>query len=172
MTERRRFPRPWTVEDGPACLTVVDANGQKLAYVYYEGEGGRRAAAKLLTYDEARRIAANIAKLPDLLQRPSVRTKYPNMRKWDEMTDRQKIVLFRDAAERLRAKPTARVGFMTAEEWADAFDDHADQIEVGDLDEESPEQAAAETEAAKQVIELLKRYDAGSLGALFKRFER
>jgi hypothetical protein len=34
---------------------VSDSAGQKLAYVYYEEEPGRRSTAKLLTGDEARR---------------------------------------------------------------------------------------------------------------------
>ena len=63
----RRFPPPWTAEETDACFIVRDANGQALAYVYFEEEPSRRAAAHLLTRDEARRIAANIAKLPELL---------------------------------------------------------------------------------------------------------
>jgi hypothetical protein len=62
MTSPRRFPPPWTVEALDAAFVVKDASGQKLAYVYFEEEPGRRSAAKLLTKDEARRIAVNIAK--------------------------------------------------------------------------------------------------------------
>jgi len=65
----RRFPS--TVDRrGNPCFIIRDANGQALAYVYFEDEPGRRAAAKLLTHDEARRIAANIAKLAGLGRGP------------------------------------------------------------------------------------------------------
>jgi hypothetical protein len=64
----RRFPPPWTVEEQAACFVVVDHSGQKLAYIYFEEEPGRRSAAKLRTKDEARRIAVNMAKLRELLK--------------------------------------------------------------------------------------------------------
>jgi hypothetical protein len=65
--QARRFPPPWIVEELDACYVVIASAEQKLAYVYFEEEPGRRSAAKLLTKDEARRIAVNLARLPELL---------------------------------------------------------------------------------------------------------
>jgi hypothetical protein len=69
MSERRRFPPPWSVETTDDCFIVHDRNKQALTYVYFEDEPGRRAAAKVLTREEARRIALSIAKLPELLRK-------------------------------------------------------------------------------------------------------
>ena len=61
----RRFPPPRSVEETAPCFIVRDHNGQALAFVYCEDEPGRRTTGKLLTRDEARRIAASFAKLPE-----------------------------------------------------------------------------------------------------------
>jgi hypothetical protein len=46
---------------------VKDDNGFPVSYVYFEQEAGRRASARLITKDEAQRIAAGITRLPELL---------------------------------------------------------------------------------------------------------
>ena len=66
MTERR-FPPPWTVVPLPGGFKVVDAQDQSLAYVYSRESEANARTAGVLTEDEARRIASNIAKLPALL---------------------------------------------------------------------------------------------------------
>ena len=61
------FPLPWSVEELDGCIIVWDRDGRALTYVYFEDDPRRRSLAKLLTRDDARRIATNIAKLPSLL---------------------------------------------------------------------------------------------------------
>ena len=63
----RRFPPPWTVEQIPGGYKILDSNGQSLAYVYGRETKADADIAKVLTMDEAKRIASNIAKLPTLL---------------------------------------------------------------------------------------------------------
>jgi hypothetical protein len=64
-----RFPPLWTVERLSDGFKVVDANGQSLAYFYARDNDHDASIAKVLTMDEARRMARNFAKLPDLLNR-------------------------------------------------------------------------------------------------------
>jgi hypothetical protein len=63
----RRLPAPWRSEKIPGGYVVRDANGQALAHVYSRATEADAMQAKVLTEDEARRVAINIARLPQLL---------------------------------------------------------------------------------------------------------
>jgi hypothetical protein len=56
----RRFPAPWRADRIPGGYIVRDANGQALAYLHSRDNEARQA--KVLTKDEERRIAVNIAR--------------------------------------------------------------------------------------------------------------
>jgi hypothetical protein len=71
---RRHFPQPWSVDDRRDCYIVRDHHGTALAYVHFRRGAGPRSALHLLTRDEARHIAADIAKLPELLSEENKKT--------------------------------------------------------------------------------------------------
>lgn len=58
----RRFPPPWRAERIPGGYVVRDAGGQVLAYVY-----GRESEAEARQANVHTPLAANIARLPELL---------------------------------------------------------------------------------------------------------
>ncbi len=99
----RRFPPPWTIEENNnGCFIVRDSIGQALGYFYFEDEPGRRSAAKLLTRDEARRIASNIAKIPDR-RRPKITRTVPAH------------ITALDFLDRARSFPNAAISFPDVE---------------------------------------------------------
>lgn len=68
----RRFPAPWTVIEVAAAYVVVDSYERRLAYVYWDDSELQSASSDKLTKDEARRIAAGIARLPGLVSKSKI----------------------------------------------------------------------------------------------------
>jgi hypothetical protein len=54
-----RFPLPWRADKISGGYVIRDANGQALAYIYSRESEAEARQAKMLTKDEARRIARN-----------------------------------------------------------------------------------------------------------------
>jgi hypothetical protein len=63
-----RFPAPWRIVEMPNGFAVEDATG-KQSGVFYGREPDSAGHTGIMTMDEAREIAIDFAKLPELLER-------------------------------------------------------------------------------------------------------
>ena len=79
---QRPLPGLWTVEEYRDISDLArDASNFVVAYVDFANEPGRRATAGLMTKDEARKVAAGIAKSPDLVRCATGRRQMPAERR-------------------------------------------------------------------------------------------
>lgn len=64
---RRRFP-PWQVIELQGGYAVEDAQGHRLGIFFGQANGSAGNQADVLTLDEARQMAFDFARLPELLK--------------------------------------------------------------------------------------------------------
>lgn len=68
MVEPRTIKAPWQVIENTESFEIQDATGQiRIAFIYFEDEPGRQRDTHRLSKDEARRVAAHIARIPDYI---------------------------------------------------------------------------------------------------------
>ena len=64
-----RFPAPWRIVEIPNGFAVDDATGQQLGVFYGRADPNAAGHTGFLTIDEARQMAVDFARLPELLER-------------------------------------------------------------------------------------------------------
>jgi hypothetical protein len=69
-----RFPAPWRIVEIPRGFAVEDATGLQLGVFYGRSDPNAAGHTGFLTIDEARQMALDFAKLPQLFKRTSARS--------------------------------------------------------------------------------------------------
>ncbi|WP_336492265.1 hypothetical protein [Methylobacterium nigriterrae] len=64
--EPRRFFAPWRMIEFEGVFRIEDAAALPLAYAFYSEDTAQQAVGSYMSREEARRVALNIAALPDL----------------------------------------------------------------------------------------------------------
>jgi hypothetical protein len=64
-----RFPAPWRIVEIPNGFAVDDATGQQLGVFYGRTDPNIAGHTGFLTIEEARQMAVDFARLPELLER-------------------------------------------------------------------------------------------------------
>jgi hypothetical protein len=62
------FVQPWKIVERGEAFVVEDAVGRTLSFTYFEDDPNRREFTKRLSKYDARRMAEQILRLPDLVR--------------------------------------------------------------------------------------------------------
>lgn len=89
-----RVPAPWRIVEIPNGFAVDDATGRQLGVFYGRADPNTAGHTGFLTIEEARQMAVNFARLPELLKRTSARSEVA------------KVTSQRETSSRTRAQPS------------------------------------------------------------------
>ena len=67
-TEVRPFSKPWKLVEHDEFFEVQDSADRTLAFVYFSDDPNRRNFMRRLSKDDARRMAKQIMRLPELVR--------------------------------------------------------------------------------------------------------
>ena len=108
-----RFPGPWRIVEIPNGFTVDDATGQQLAVFCGRAEPNTARQIGFLTIDEARQVAIDFARLPELLKHTSGRGEVDTSPEDDKLGKLETSRSSQDAPEAWRLPRAAQLPAVT-----------------------------------------------------------
>ena len=108
-----RFTGPWRIAEFPNGFAVYDATGRQLGFFYGRADPNMAGHAGFLTIGDARQIAVDFARLPELLKQTSDRSEVATSPEDDKLAKLETNRSPQDVPETSRLPRAAQLSVIT-----------------------------------------------------------
>jgi hypothetical protein len=108
------FPGPWRIAEFPNGFAVYDATGRQLGFFYGRTNPNTAGQTSFLMVDEARQIAVDFARMPELLKQTSDRSEVATSPEDDKLAKLETNRSPQDVPETSRLPRAAQLSVITA----------------------------------------------------------
>src|SRR6266436_4751148 len=108
-----RFPGPWRIAEFPNAFAVYDATGRQLGFFYGRAYPNTAGRTGFVMIDEARQIAVDFARLPELLKQTSDRSEVATSPEDDKLAKLETNRSPQDVPETSRLPRAAQLSVIT-----------------------------------------------------------